>query len=199
MTIVGCFAIDRAKQIELLNNLRRFEIEDVPYRAFQFFLVHFAGAKRVDTHAHRLGMPNSVCELDFASIRQPGGDHILGDPAPHVSRAAIDFARVFSRKRTATVPSHSAIAIADDFAASYTSIPFRTADHKPASGIDQVGRFSVEPFARHHFLNQQLNQCFANFFLFHICRVLSGNHHCGNPHRLISIVFYRDLRFAIRT
>src|SRR6266478_511925 len=199
MTVIGCFAINRAKQVELFDDFRGLEIENFPDRALQFFFVHFAGAESIDTHAHWLGVTDGVGELDFASVRQSGGDNILRDPASHVSGAAIDFARVFSRKCAAAVSPHPAVSVANDLAARYPGIAFRTADHESPSRIDEVSRFSIEPFARNDFLDQKFKQRLANFPLFHIGSVLGGNYYCSNADRLVPIVFDRDLRFGIGT
>src|SRR5439155_21629855 len=149
MAVIGCLPIDRAKEIQLLNDLGRLEIENVPDRALQFLLVHFACAERIDAHANRLRVPNGVRKLNFTSVCQAGCDHVLRNPASHVSGASVDFARVFSGKRSPTVPSHSAVAIANDLAPGYSCIAFRTTDHKSASRIDEVSRFLIEPFRRH--------------------------------------------------
>ncbi len=106
--------------------------------AFDFLFVNLAGAESVDADADRIGMADGVGELHFAAVGQAGRDHILRHPASHVSRAAVDFARVLSRKRAAAVPSHSAVGIDDDLAARDASVAFWSADHETAGGIDQV-------------------------------------------------------------
>src|SRR5947208_4202758 len=140
MTVVRRLAVNRPEQIELFDDLGRLEIENFSDGALQFFFVHFAGAEGIDTHAHGFGMTDGISELNLASIRQAGCDNILCDPPAHVSCAAIYLRRVFSGERSATVPSHSAIGIANDLTPRYTCITFGTADHEPASGVDQVGR-----------------------------------------------------------
>src|SRR5205809_2483520 len=136
MTVVGCFAIDRTKQIELLDNFRRFEVENFPDCPLKFFFVDFAGTESIDADANGLGMTDGVRKLNFASIRQTGGHDILRYPAAHVSRAAVDFGWIFSRERAAAVPSHSAVGVADDFAARDACVALRAADHEPARWID---------------------------------------------------------------
>src|SRR5467141_765552 len=136
MAVIGCLPIDRAKEIQLLNDLGRFEIEDVPDRALQFLLIHLACAERIDAHADWLRVPNGVRKRNFTSIRQTGGHDILRYPAAHVSRAAVDFGWIFSRERAAAVPSHSAVGVADDFAARDACVALRAADHEPARWID---------------------------------------------------------------
>src|SRR5207245_3473285 len=91
----------------------------------------------IDPPADGLRVTNGVRKLNFTSVCQAGCDHVLRNPASHVSGASVHFARVFSGKRSPTVPSHSAVAIANDLAPGYSCIAFRTADHKPACWIDE--------------------------------------------------------------
>src|SRR5580765_7158346 len=128
VTIVGCFSINRTEQIELLYDLGGLEIKNFPDRPLQFLFVHFAGAKCIDANTHRFRMAYRISELHLATIRQSGSDNILCDPASHVSRAAIDFAGIFSRKRSATVPAHSAVGFANNLAPGDASVAFRAAD-----------------------------------------------------------------------
>src|ERR1700747_1011964 len=67
MTVVGCFAIDRTKQIELLDDFRRFEVENFPDRPLKFFFVDFAGTESIDADANGLRMTDGVGELNFTS------------------------------------------------------------------------------------------------------------------------------------
>src|SRR5260370_30962796 len=110
MAVIGCLPIDRAKEIQLLNDFRRFEVENFPDCPLKFFFVDFAGTESIDADANRLGMTDGVGELNFTSISQTGGHDILRYPAAHVSRAAVDFGCIFSRERAAALPSHSAVA-----------------------------------------------------------------------------------------
>ena len=144
-------------------------------------------------------MTDGISELDFASIRQAGCDDILGDPAAHVSCAAIYLRRVFSGKRSAAVPSHSAVAITDNLAPGDSSIAFRAADDEPASRVNQIGCFVVDPFRWHHFFDQELDQGFANLLLFHVSGMLRGNDDSRGSNWFVAVVFNRDLRFSIGT
>src|SRR5439155_8472444 len=114
--------------------------------------VHFAGAKGVDADAHGFGVADSISELNLASIRQAGCDNILRDPPAHVSCAAIYLRRVFSGERSATVPSHSAIGIANDLTTRYSCITFGSAAHEPACGIALLGCLRIQSFGRPPFL-----------------------------------------------
>src|SRR5436190_22985295 len=99
MTVVGRLPINRAKQIELPDNIGGFEIENFPNRALQFFLIHIAGAEGIDAHTHPFRMANRIGELDFATNPQPRSNHILRYPTSPVSPAAIDLSWLLARKR----------------------------------------------------------------------------------------------------
>src|SRR5262249_48635949 len=109
MTVVGCLAIDWTKKIKLLDDFGRLEVENFPDRALQFFFVYLAGEKCIDAHAYRLGMTNGIGKLNFTSVGKPGGDDILGPPAPHESGAAIPLRWIFPEKRATAMTSHTAI------------------------------------------------------------------------------------------
>src|SRR5215469_3344500 len=116
MAVVGCLTINRPEQIELLDNLRRLEIENIPDRALEFLLIDFAGAERIHAHAYGLGVTDRVRELHFTAVREAASDDILRDPPAHVGCAAIHLGGVFSGKGAAAVPAHSTVRVADDFA-----------------------------------------------------------------------------------
>src|SRR6266436_3387961 len=127
MSVVGGLAINRPEQIQLFDDFGRLKIENFANRTFDLLVIHFAGAERVDADANRIGVADGVGELHFAAISQLRSDHILRDPASHVSRAAIDFARVLPGKRAAAVASHSTVSIATALAAGDSGIAFRSA------------------------------------------------------------------------
>src|SRR5713101_4325404 len=188
MTVVGSLAIDRAKQIELFDDLGGLETENFPDCALQFFLVHLAGAESINADAYRFGVTDGIGELNFTSVRQAGCDDILRHPASHVSGAAIDLRRIFSGKRAATVPSHPAVGITDDLAAGDACVALGTANYEPACWIDQIGSLRIKPFRRHHFLDEKFSQSLADFFLLHVLGVLRRNNYGCGSHRFIAIV-----------
>src|SRR4029450_2015216 len=127
MAVIGCLTINRPQQIELFDDLGRFEIENVPNGALQFLLVHFSGAESINADAPGLGTPNGMGQLTSTPPRQPCRNNILRNPPAHVSCAAIYLRRVFSGESSAPMPSHSAVGIANDLATRYTCITFGAA------------------------------------------------------------------------
>src|SRR5205814_8085867 len=97
VTVVRGFRINRPKQVELLDDGGWFETECCSHRALDRGFVDRVRPERVDVDAERLRMANGVGELDLAFRSQRSGHDIFGHPSPHVGRAAIDLAWIFSR------------------------------------------------------------------------------------------------------
>ncbi len=143
MAVVCGLGVNRAKKVELFDDVGRFEAERGEHGPLDCFFINCVCTERVDVNAERLRMANRVGELHFAFCRQTRRHHIFRNPASHVSSAAIDFARVFSRERASAVPAHSAIRIDDDLAPGQTGVALRSADHEVASRIDEELRLLV--------------------------------------------------------
>src|SRR5262249_13162519 len=112
------FGINRAEKVQLFDNVGRLEAERGKYGSLDCFFVDSVCTERVDMNTERLRMANRISELYFAFFCQPCRHYIFRNPASHVSRAAIAFARIFSRERASAMPAHSAVRIDNDLAAS---------------------------------------------------------------------------------
>src|SRR4029077_244789 len=88
VTVVRRLRVNRAEQVELMDNVGRFKAECLQHRLLDRFFVDVAGTERVNMDAERFGMTNCVGELHLAFLGEPGRDNILRDPTSHVSRAA---------------------------------------------------------------------------------------------------------------
>src|SRR5262249_20755255 len=117
-------------------------------------------------------MTNGVGKLDFTFLRQACGNNVLRHPASHVSRAAIDLARVLSRKRAATVSPHSSVGIDDNFPTSEPSVALRTTDNEVAGRIDQKLSFVIQHFFGQNFFDHFLDYEAANLGVLYVARVL---------------------------
>ena len=137
VAVVGRLRINRAEQIELLDDVGRLEAEDLQHRAFDFLLVDRCRAEGVDVNADRLRMADGVGKLNFALGREAGCDDVLRHLAAHVSRAAIHLGRILAGESAAAVTAHAAVAIDDDLAAGQAGVALRTADHETAGRVDQ--------------------------------------------------------------
>ena len=132
------------------------------HRALDRFLAHGVRAEGVDVHADRIGITDGVGELDLATRRQTGRDHVLRDPASHVSGAAIDFARVLAGKRAAAVPAPAAVAVHDNLAAGQAGVALRSADDETAGRIDEKLRRAVDHRFRQHLADDFLDAEFLD-------------------------------------
>src|SRR5665647_3872415 len=124
VAVVGRLAVNRAEQVQLLDDVRRLEAEHCAHGLLDLLVgdaVH-RRAERIDADADRFGMADGVGKLDFRARGDACRDNILRDVTAHVSRAAIHLAWVFAGERAATVTAHAAIAVHDDLAAGQTGV-----------------------------------------------------------------------------
>ena len=131
------------EQAEVLDERIRAEVEHLP-RADNLFkpLVGHAvcGAERLHTDRNGFVDPDGIGNLNLATVRQPGGDDILGDITRVIRGAAIHLGRVLSGERSAAVRSHTPVGIDDDLATGQTGIADGAADDEFAGGIHQEFR-----------------------------------------------------------
>ena len=199
VTVVGGLAVNRAAQIELVNDVRRLEAEYLVDGLDDLLIGNLAGAKRVHIHADRVGITDGVSELHFALVGELGGDNVLRNPAAHVSGAAVHLRRIFAGERAAAVTTRTAVAVHDDLAAGQTGVALRSADDETTGGIDETFRFRREQFRGQNFLDHLLDAEFFNLRVLDIRRVLRGDDDVGNGNRLAVFINDRDLRLRVRT
>lgn len=65
MAVVGCFGVNRTEEVELPDNVGRFEAEDFVNRRQDLIVWNEAGAEGVNVHANRVRMSDGVSELDL--------------------------------------------------------------------------------------------------------------------------------------
>src|SRR5258708_6140532 len=111
MTVIGRLPVDWAQEIELFDDSCWLEVEYFLYSPLNFYFVYLRGSKRVDAYADGIGITNGVGELNFTSVSKTSRYYVFSDVPAHVSRGSIDFRRIFTRKRAATVAAHSTIGV----------------------------------------------------------------------------------------
>ena len=94
-----------------------------------------------------MGLADRVGDLHLAALGQPGGDHVLGDPAHRVGGRAVDLGRVLAGEGAAAVAGVAAVGVDDDLAAGQAGVAHRAADLEPAGRVDQqpVARSTSRP------------------------------------------------------
>src|SRR5215471_2892700 len=85
MAVAGGLAINRLTQIQRFNDPARGELEVLSDQFRNLVLIDFPGVKRIDADGHWIRNSDSVCQLDFSTVRQPGGDDVLRNVAGHIA------------------------------------------------------------------------------------------------------------------
>ena len=197
MAVVCGFAVNRAEEVELFDDVGGFEAEDRFDGFFNFFLVDFVSAEGVDVDADRMRVADGVGELDFATVSKAGGDDIFRDIAAHVGSAAIDFRGIFAGEGPAAVAAHSTVGVDDDFAAGEPGVALRSTNDKAACGVDEELGRGVEEFLRNHFADDIVDDEAADFFVLHIVGVLGRDDDIGHADRLVVLIENRDLALRV--
>src|SRR5207253_607118 len=157
------------------------------------------GVEGVDQERNRFGDPDRVGHLDFTLRRESGGNDILRDMARHIASRTVDLARVFTRKRAAAVTAVAAVAVDDNLAPGETAVAVRPADDETAGWVDVKDRRFVEVLRRNRFLDQLLDDGFANRCVADGRTVLGRNDHRRNTYRIAVHMADRDLALAVGT
>src|SRR5690606_20941542 len=102
-------AVDRPAQGELRDDRGRAQVEYVCGNAGELFVGNDSRTKSVYPKRERARHADGVGDLDLASLRQPGGDDVLGDITPGVRRRAVDLGRIFPREGATAVAAGPAV------------------------------------------------------------------------------------------
>src|SRR5260370_38940963 len=186
--------VDRTALRQGLDNPFRRELEVFPDKLFQPVLGDFTGVERVDQNTDRVGHADGVSELDFATVRQPGGHNILGNVAGHVAGGTVNLGRIFAAESAAAVTAHAAVGIYDDFASGQSGIAHGTAGDKASGGIDVVFGVGVEEFFRNGGLDHAFQNVRAQGFVVNRIGLLGGDDNGGETKGfVVGAVFHGDL------
>lgn len=97
MAVRGGLFVNRPKQIQVVDDRRRSKIENFGHGLGDLLFGEPAGTKRFHQNAHRAGDADRIGDLHLATIGDPGGNDIFGDPAGGVRAGAIDFRGILSQ------------------------------------------------------------------------------------------------------
>src|SRR5438270_7282849 len=117
--------VDRLAQIEVADDGRRPQVEDVLHGAADLGRVDGLGAERLDHDRHGPGNTDGVGHLDLAASGRPRSDDVLGHPAGRVRSRTVDLARVLPRERPAPVAGGATVRVDDDLAPGEASVGVR--------------------------------------------------------------------------
>ena len=116
VAVAGSLEIDRALEVQILDDLRGLERKDLADPIRKSCGVGGSRSKRVHRDADRIGHTNRIGELHFALFGQTRRYDVFSDVPRHVRRRTIDLARIFSAEGSAAVTTAPAIGVHDDLA-----------------------------------------------------------------------------------
>ena len=198
MPVSGRLPVYGTAQVEPVDDRSRTQIERLCNDLRDLIFRNLCRTERFDRNVHRARDADGICDLHFATIRQPGGDDILCNVACRVCAGAIDLRRIFSGKRAAAVPRHPAVRVGDNLASGQPGVAFRTADDETPGRVHINARVLVAQRCWNYVVDHFLGDLAANRFEGDVRIVLRRNDDRVDPHRLVAIVLYCDLRFAVR-
>src|ERR1035438_2292924 len=160
--------------------------------------VNLRRAESIDQHANRFSDSNGVGKLHFTAISQSGGNNVLGNVARHVAGRAVNLGRVFAAECATAMASHATVGVHDDLAAGQPGVAHGTTDYEASRWVDVVLGVLVQHLLGQRGLDHILQDVSAQLLGRNRLRVLTGDDHCINAHRLVVlVVFHCDLGFAV--
>ena len=153
MAVSRSARIDRLVQLQMLANAAWGQAHHFANGNFYRCIIHIACAERIAINRKRLANTDRIAQLDGAFARHPGSDHVFGQIPCRICGRAVDFCRVFTRKRAATVWCSTAIGIHDNFAARKAGIAIRPTDDKNTRRVHVPRSAFVDPAVRQDFTN----------------------------------------------
>lgn len=197
VTVIGGLGIDRAEQVELLDDVGRFEREDFQDGFEDFVVTEGTCAKSINVNADWKRVTDSVSELDLTLGGKTCCNDVFSDPAAHVGSATIHFGWVFARKGTTTVTTHAAIGVDNDLTTREAAIALWATNNEFASRVDQILGVFCEHVFRQHLFDDLLNAELLDFGVANVSAVLRGDNDVDNACWFTIDVFDGDLALSI--
>src|SRR5256884_8588639 len=122
VAIGGGLLVDRAQQVEHLDDALRPQIEVLDDQRRERVVGHLPGALGRHHDAGGAGHADGVGQLHQALRRETGGDDILGDVTRRVRRGAVDLGGILPREGAAAVRRRAAVGVADELAAGDSAV-----------------------------------------------------------------------------
>ena len=198
VTIGRSLLVDRAAEIEHVNDAGRTQFEMFADECDDGFIGDLAGTEGIDEDGDRTCDADGIGKLDLATVSDAGSDDILRYIASCIRCRTVDFRRILAGECAAAMTGHAAIGIDDDLTAGKTGIPLRAADDETAGRIDEVLRI-LQEFGRDGRFNDMFHHIIMDLCLGDIRIMLRGNDDGIHTDRLAVFIFYSDLRLAVRT
>src|SRR5438128_11393443 len=105
MAVRSRLAVDWPAEVERGNDRGRAQVEMALDQPLDLVVGELTGPERLDLERDRAGDPDAIGDLDLEPVREPGGHHVLRDPARGVGRRSIDLRRILAGEGAAAVSS----------------------------------------------------------------------------------------------
>ena len=148
MSVSGGLLVDRASQVEVIDNCLRPQVEVLFHQCNKFAFGSLAGAPRIDLNRDRGRYTNGVRNLDLRTVGKTCRDEVLRNPAGRVCTRAVYFRRVLAREGTSAVASAAAIGVDNNLSAGQPGVTDGSADNEAAGRVDEVFGVVVEQVSR---------------------------------------------------
>ena len=142
---------------------------------------------------------NSVSNLYFTLISKACCYNIFSYITSCICCRAVNLRWILTRESTATMTSHTAVSIYDNFAASQASITMRTTDYETASWVNEIFCIFINKFSRQCCIDNKAFQVCFNLFLRNFRAMLCRDNNCINTFWFTINIFNSNLSFTIWT
>ena len=198
MTVGGKRVILRLLQLQLGDDGIGAAVEYLIDRVGDRFVAVLGGAERVHHDGNGLGYADGIGELYLTFFGNAGCDHVFGDVARIVCRAAVNLCRVLAAERAAAVTGKAAVGVNNDLSAGQTRVADGAADDESAGGIDKnLG--IPEQLRRNDGIDHIRDHILADLLARHIGVVLGRYDDRVHTHCLAVLILHGHLRFAVGT
>jgi hypothetical protein len=106
------------------------------YQPRDLLIGDFTRSKSFDHDGCGFGDTDGIGDLYLTTIRQSGGNNILGDIAPYISSRTVDFGWILAGESATAMPGRAAIGINNDLASSEAAVTYRTTNDETPGGIE---------------------------------------------------------------
>ena len=197
MSVSRCLLVNRAAQVEHLDNPCGAQVEVLFNELFNACLVDFGCAEAFDANADGIGDADGIGKLNFAFVCQACRHNIFRNVARRISSRAVNLRGVFAAEGSAAVPRPAAVGVDDYFSARQAAVALRPADNELARRIDEKFCLGRQKLGGDDGLNDVFNHVALNLFKRHVGVVLGGNDNRIDGNGLAAFVGDGDLRFAV--
>ena len=198
VTVIRGEVVDGAAQVEVADDGAGAQVEVLAHQAGDLLIGDRAGAEGLHVDRERVRHADGVRHLDLAAFGEPGGDHVLGDPARGVGSRAVHLGGVLAGESAAAVAPHAAVRVDDDLAPGHAGVAHRSADDEAPGGVHEDPGLAVEQVLGDGVVDDMLDDALGDVGVRDVLGVLGAHEHGIHAHGLAVGVLHRYLALAVR-